>query len=383
MKIYSIVFLFILGFLPYDSGTALDSFCFVGTAHADSDEAYQYYNDGRKELKRGNCQSARELFLKAIRMAPEDKTIRKGMFTEEYKPNAAMRELEKQCEEAKPASTPIPVVEKPAHTPAQASTPIPVVAKPIPTPAPIVAKPTPVSIVTKPTPAPLKSPVPIPKLILTLKSPASESIGLPFEKDKISLEGRVTGGKSPISVTQDGRQVKIRGGGVFSTQLHVNEGKSKIKIEAKDALGTVESKVITVNRAEAPVVQATLKPTPKETPTPTSKTTQSPAASPQKPEPLGLSVTFQDVPMKDSKKTTGESICSGKVTGGSGPFHVTINKIPFTVSKTGEFSGILALSEGKNVIRIEVVDSLGNKETQKWLAFNLMGEVAKKHPDYK
>ena len=102
------------------------AFGFLGVREAAAQEispaAKSKYDAGMAAMQRGDCQGAKALFKQAIALDPNDRTVRVGMFSTDYRPNASLKAAEAKC-----PSTPAP-------SPTPAPTPAP---GPAPGPAPI------------------------------------------------------------------------------------------------------------------------------------------------------------------------------------------------------------------------------------------------------
>jgi len=79
-------------------------------------QARNKYEAGLEAMKKGDCNAARNLIKEAIKIDPNDRQTREGMFPVDYYPNAKLRELEAKCTST-PPSQDVKATAPPAPTP--------------------------------------------------------------------------------------------------------------------------------------------------------------------------------------------------------------------------------------------------------------------------
>ncbi|MBF0537812.1 MAG: hypothetical protein HQL03_06110 [Nitrospirae bacterium] len=237
-----------------------------------------------------------------------------------------------------PTAVPTPVY-TPVSTPklAPIHTPEP---QPIPTPKPThTPKPTPAPKPThtpKPTPtphAPEKKPLPPLRFTLT-----GITDGTSTTDETVNIAGNVNaeGIQSQVNVNNDPVQIDSKGN--FSYVVKLKIGNNEIIVTAKDSSGRVETKTYVVVRKEK--------------------------------MPPKISIEFPNEDKKTLHSKPDETTLKGKITGGVGQVALTIAKHSVNVNKDGSFSTLVSLKPGRNVIDIEVVDTMGNRDKQSWIIYN-------------
>ncbi|MBF0609046.1 MAG: hypothetical protein SFH39_08965 [Candidatus Magnetobacterium sp. LHC-1] len=208
-----------------------------------------------------------------------------------------------------PESTPVPT---PAHT-----------SKPTRTP-----KPTPAQKTVHEKKAP-------PALRLTL---TGISDGASTTDETISITGSVNTDELKIQVSVNNDPVQTDSKGNFSHAVKLETGKNKLTVTARDDSGRVETKTYVIVRKEK--------------------------------MPLKISLQFPDEDKATLHSKPDETTLRGKIEGGVGQVVLTVGKHNVSVNKDGSFATTVTLKPGRNVIDIEVVDKMGNRDKQSWIIYN-------------
>ncbi|MBF0316589.1 MAG: hypothetical protein HQL04_00310 [Nitrospirae bacterium] len=280
--------------------------------------------------------------------AEKCKTI--GMFTTcEPIPTTPPPTTPEPTPKSTPKPTPAPTPE-PTPVPTPRPTPVPT---PVPTTVPTVKPasthaPEPTLVPTpahtlKPAPTRTPKPTPVPKPTPERKSPPTLRLTLTGISDDTSttdetlnITGIVEGQQAQVSINNE--PVQTDGKGNFSYTVKLDTGKNKLTVTAKDGLGHTETKTYMIVRKD--------------------KT------------PLKISLEFPDEDKATLRSKPDETTLKGKVAGGAGQVALTVGKRSVNVNKDGSFSTTVSLKPGKNVIEIEVVDKIGNRDKQSWIIYN-------------
>lgn len=368
-------------------------------AQAINPQAKSKYEAGVAAMNRGDCAGARALLEQAVALDPTDRSVRVGMFSTDYFPNAQMKALETKCGTAAPAPAPataplaltlaspqgsaLSVQNEVDSTLVQgtvqggtggfrvsvngrdvgvdgagrfsASVPLSVGANDIAVRATdssnkiasksvtvtrlAKAPPSPGPVPTTP-PPPITPPtpaVPPSALELAIISPVDAKLAVPAETESVEVKGAVKGGAGREKVFVNGRETRVESNGSFAAVVAVKAGANRVSVKATDASGATREKQLVITRAAAPAA---------------------PAA------PLALNVTApvkldQSVGFETDKLSVG-----GTVTGGEGTPRVTVNNKPVTIDKRGAFSIVLPLSVGENTILVKARDAAGKEEAR-------------------
>lgn len=297
---------------PFPFGLLLVS---EASAQSVSAAAKSKYDAGVAAMQRGDCQGAKALFKQAIALDPTDRSVRVGMFSTDYHPNANLKAAEAKCPST-PASPPAAV---PAPTPS-----------PPPTPAPA------------PTPSP--PPAPAQPVVLTVQAPQGAGLTVQNETARTTVQGSVSGGEGGLRVSVNGKAVRVGGGGRFSTVVALNVGANDIAIQASDSKGKSAVKTVSVTRLA------------KEAPSPGS--TQPPTPTIPAP-PLELVVSAPTEAKQSVPYDTDSVEVRGTVKGGEGRGKIFINGKEVKLESNGSFVAPLRLRVGDNAINLKASDAKG------------------------
>ncbi len=370
-------------------------------AQAINPQAKSKYDAGVAAMNRGDCAGARTLLQQAIALDPTDRSVRVGMFSTDYLPNAMLKALEAKCGPSAPTAAPGPG-STPAPTPAATPLAIQLVSPQgsaltvqyevdstrvqgsvqggtggfrvsvngkdvavdgsgrFSTSVPLNVGVNDISIrvldssnkeaaknirVTRlaqaqpapATPVPPTPGVPPSNLEIVLVSPTDSKISVPAETENVEVKGAVKGGAGKEKVFVNGRETRVESNGSFSAVVAVKTGANRVIVKATDTSGATREKQLVITRAAAP---------------------PAPAA------PLALNLTSptkaeQAVGFETDKITVG-----GAVTGGQGTLKVTINNKPVTLDKRGTFSTTVPLAVGENTLHVRAADASGKEETR-------------------
>jgi uncharacterized protein YfaP (DUF2135 family) len=176
-------------------------------------------------------------------------------------------------------------------------------------------------------------PMPIfPPPVLSVTEPSEIQQSVPFDTDKITLKGSVSGGEGTARVTVNGREVRTETGGAFTASITLNPGENKLSVKVRDSAGKEDGRELRITRLP--------------------RVYPPPVLSMSSPSDLEQSVPFE----------TDKITVKGSVSGGEGTSRLTINGREVRTETGGSFAASVALNPGDNSVSVKVRDSAGKED---------------------
>ncbi len=180
---------------------------------------------------------------------------------------------------------------------------------------------------------------------VSVTSPAEPKETVPYETDKVTVKGAISGGEGISKLTVNEKEVKADGSGGFSTDVPLETGENRVVVRVKDAGGKDASRELFVTRL------AKVYPPP-------SLNMTSPSES------------KQIVPFE-----TGHLNVKGAVSGGEGIPKVTVNEKEVKTDSGGVFSITFPLIVGDNRIAVKVGDAAGREDAKSFVVLRRHDET--------
>lgn len=339
-------------------------------AYAGAASAWDAYTAGLKAMEAGDCLTAQKYFKQAIAEDPEDRRIRRGMFFDNYLPNAKLKELGTCPQGAVSTTEPVRIfLLSPAATTAEypyemetaeikcrisggsgqfavtldGNQVLPddqglyIANVPLETGGKIVV----LSAFDKEKKTmetarlSLKR-LPPPPLSISLLNPPSNQAEYSYEDASVTVKWRVLGGSGRLSVTVDGNTVQPDNEGIYLTALSLEPGDNLFILSVYDR---------EQNRTET--AKLNLKRLP----------------------PPSLKIVFLDPapPRTDFPYEQERVNLKWRITGGSGRATVTVNGTAASADQTGIYSFPFSLLVGENIVEVLAFDrELNGGTTEKY-----------------